>query len=397
MAHQRPSMALPQSHYHERTHIMRIKALGTCSIYDTSNNVPLLISHPNAIHPLNLSVALGRGLAGMPNANCFRMAFGTGGTTVAGLTYEKNDPNITNFANRLYNEVYSEIIDATAIGLLSTGDGTVPENDDSSVLFESGPGCRISVDVPTNTTTITIECHINPKEPLGQTILAGNVEDTFFEFDEIGIFTKGKPSISVPGYQYIDLDNSPTKTSPKSSSMSTGLVVDTTASKYFFRLVVDENSQQLIKLDFSTLKTAPTYGQLVARINAAILSSFGSQVATASISNITQTESITSADNTFGRLKITSSAAGDSSKITILDNQSTDTSGYTSLVVALSGTILPNVSGQSAGVALNARDSTLEAERLLCHLRFDPIKKARDVSLKVVYEIALTVLPTDEI
>lgn len=369
---------------------MKIKASGKCSIYDTTNDLPLLVSEPNAIHPLNLSVALGRGLSGMPNGNCYRMAFGTGGTTYDGLTstYVKNEPNISNFSNRLYNEVYSEIIDATAVGLLSTGDGTVPENDDPSVLFQSGPGCSMVVDVPNNTTTVRVECHINSQEPLGQNTLSVD-EDIVFEFDEIGLFTGGKSSIAVPGYQYVDLDQSVAKTSPKSASMSTGLTVNTTSSKYFFRISVDDGPQRLIKLDFSSLTNTPTYGQLVARINAAMTNVFGSRQAVASISD--------GSVNTFGYLKFTSAAAGDSSSIALSEVKSSDTSGYQSLFVALGGTILSSTRGQSSGVALNSLDSTLEAERLLCHLRFTPVKKARNVSLKVVYEISLTVDPTEEI
>lgn len=369
---------------------MKIKASGKCSIYDTTNNIPLLVSEPNAIHPLNLSVALGRGLSGMPNGNCYRMAFGTGGTTYDGLTstYVKNEPNISNFSNRLYNEVYSEIIDATAVGLLSTGDGTVPENDDPSVLFQSGPGCSMTVDVPNNTTTVRVECHINSQEPLGQNSLSVD-DDIVFEFDEIGLFTGGKSSIAVPGYQYIDLDQSAAKTSPKSATMSTGLTVNTSTSKYFFRISIDDGPQQLIKLDFSSLKNTPTYGQLVARINAAITNAFGSQQAIASISD--------GSVNTFGYLKFTSAAAGDSSSIALSEAKSSDAYGYQSLFVALGGTILSSTRGQSSGVALNFLDSSLEAERLLCHLRFTPIKKARNVSLKIVYEISLTVEPIDEI
>lgn len=369
---------------------MFIKASGKCTILDATNNQILLDSEPNAIHPLNLSVVLGRGLAGMPNSNCYRIAFGTGGTVLDGLTssYIKNDPNINSFSSRLYNEVYSEIIDATTVGLLSTGDGAVPEHDDPPVLFQSGPGCSISVDVPNSTTIVKVTCHLNAKEPLGQNLLVDD-EEIVFEFDEIGIFSNGRPSIAKPGYQYVDLDSSTTKTFAKNASSTTNLTVATPSSKYFFRIIINNGIQQLIKLDFSSLNNTPTYGQLVARINAAIMGAYGTQAATASISDGTI--------NTFGHLKFTSSSAGDGSTISLSESQSTDTQGYQPLFVALGGSILPSKDGQNPGVALNFTDSSLEAERMICHLRFNPIKKARNTSLVVEYKIELTVLPSNEI
>lgn len=341
-----------------------IQAKGFCEIYDADTNTYLQTEF-NELHKQNLSVAIVRALANMQNGNVYQMAFGLGGTT--------NTPNVTNWNGTQYNEVYNEIVDASS-ALHGSGEGSMPSLDDPSVLFVSGPGCRI--EETTNGARLIVECMLNRAEPVSQDADVNN--NPYYTIKEISLFTSGCSINSRAGYQDIQF--------PANNNVIARFVSDSsglnTNTQYGFTIAVDGSIPQ--EITFVTGNTSPTVQDIINIIN----SSFAAYNIAANCEG-SDLSNTTSGRSTFGALRIYSGSLGDNSSIVIAPPT---TQGIQYLVNALSGTLLVPINGTNAGVRLSSGTPEQEARRMLSHLILNtPIVKAATRSYRFKYVIDFTI------
>lgn len=394
-----------------------IEVKGHAKIVDDLGNV--LLDKSNAVHPQNMARVFARALADEFNYTVYRMAFGNGGTIVDAaftVTYKTpNDgqsPDIATWDSRIYNETYSEIVDEgqTVLNpLLGTdpgsadlntgfrsGGGAVPASDPPTVLHVSGPGVRSNELGLTSEVVIT--CVLNEDEPLAQFATdslpptQGTEED--FVFDEIGLYTSGAPAINTSGYQYIDVGT-------RTSEADTGLVPGT---NYDFNIAV--NGGVPVNISFTTPAGGGSgvggeilYGDLCEAINTgnvlwgfsgvSPLPGVGTTVAITDYTGGTFPTIIGA--QTYGFLRFESGSAGATSSIAL-------TPGTNNMIAALNppsgGIVQPGVAGKAAGVQNNPVAPTTERERLLAHLIFSPILKARNRVLTITYTLTVSVART---
>lgn len=367
-----------------------VVVIGRARIDDVDTNEEIMDWTSNAVHPINLATIFARGLANMANSNAFRFAFGNGGTSISTSSQVIfNTPNDgisdnAGWESVLYNETYSEIVDATQPSLLGTGPGAYPAGDEASTLFVSGPGCTIVENVD-GTTTLRVVCVLNKDEPYGQnaTDASGPLDtESPFIFDEIGIFTAGAPKEPTAGYQFVSVGD-------KNVNSPTGLNQNT---DYYFNIQVDGGATQPIVIHTPSVGSGSLgeilYSDLITLLNS---SSMNGTVASISDSdnNI----------NTYGFLKFTSNTTGPSSAILL---SKTPTLGSTLYLFerladfgSQTGGVLPSpVPGKAAGVRLDPVNYETERERLLCHLIFSPIPKAGNRAYRVTYELIIQVKPS---
>jgi len=392
-----------------------VEVKGRAKIVDDLGNV-LLETKPNAVHPQNLARVFARALSNEHNYYIYRMAFGNGGTIVDAaftITYKTpNDgqpPDLATWDSRIYNETYSEIIDAGQVTLnpllgtdpgsadLNTGDrpggGAVPASDPPSVPHVSGPGVRSNELGLTSEVVIT--CVLNQDEPLSQQATDSSPPtddtETDFVFDEIGLYTAGAPAIATSGYQYLDVGT-------RNSEEDSGLLPGTA---YSFSISIDGGIP--IPVSFTTPAGGGSgsggeilYGDLCEAINTGDVlwgmsgvNPMGS--ATISITDNTGGTFPTIAGaETFGFLKFESPTAGATSSILI--------SAAVAFLAALNppsgATAQTSVAGKAAGVQNNPVAPTTERERLLAHLIFSPVLKSRNRVLTITYTLTISVART---
>jgi hypothetical protein len=391
-----------------------IHVKGHCKIVDDLGNV--LLDKDNAIHPQNMARIIARALANEAQSQIYRMAFGNGGTLVDAaftVTYKTpNDgqsPDIATWDSRIYNETYSEIVDAgqTALNpLLGTdpgsadgntgvraGGGAVPSSDPVSVLHVSGPGVR-SNELGL-TSEVIISCTLNGNEPRGQFINDGVVVSTEsdFVFDEIGLYTMGASAINTSGYHQIAFG-----TVSKTSTDDTGLLPGHT---YSFNITIDGGSLQTIT--FTTPSSGGSgasseilYGDLCQALNTndvawTILP--GAPAATFLITDLTggTFPSITGAQ-TSGYLQVQSPSSGAISAVNL--SGSATSTFLTQLNPPSGAQLLAPVQGTVAGLQNSPTNPSAQRERLLSHLIFSPVLKTANRTLAITYTITISVART---
>lgn len=396
------------------TEKITLTATGRVQIYDhelgtVATDADLIRDEYNAIHPRNLARVTCRALAHEHNYYIYRMAFGNGGTTIDAaynVVYKTpNDgqlPDLATWDSRLYHETYSEIVDAgqvTLNPLLGTdpgsadsntgsrpGGGAVPASDPVSIPHVSGPGVRSFENGLTSEVVVT--CVLNGDEPRSQNLTGQTGNDTAFTFDEIGLYSPGAPAIDTKGYQYIDVGNRATSTTP------TGLQLSTT---YRFDISVDGGPVQIIT--FTTPATGGSgpsgqilYGDLCEAMNTGAVAwgLVGEAVPGARFlitDNTGGTFPTINGVQTYGYLKVESTASGTGATIDLTGPNTN------ALLVQLNqpygATLLPAVSGTLAGVENAPTNPTTERERLLTHLIFSPVEKTAQRSLTIRYTITI--------
>lgn len=347
-------------------------------IEDDLGNV--LLDKSNAIHPQNMARIIARGLANEGKSSIYRVALGNGGTiTSAGgvITYKTpNDGTASDsvgWQTRLYNEIYSEVVDENS-PLLGTGLGTMRSNDPASVGL-SGPGVRSTEQGLTS--FVTLDCTINPCEPRWLPSTSTD-EDGNFVFDELGLYTEGRSNLNTKGTQIILMDN-------KVVTDNCGLVP---SRDYDFLMSVNGTSSQLITIKTPSVgsgvlgqSTYITFGDILPILNTA-LKPYG---VTASMTDPSV------GNNTDGNIVLTSKIVGPGSSVFV------ETDGTASpLFSRLLGFIDYDtpVEGAYAGLQNDSTDSGLLRERLLTHIIFEPITKQANRTLRLVYTLAITVAPT---
>lgn len=145
----------------------------------------VLLDKFNAIHSKNLAIAIARGLSASPvdgvsglyTNQIYKIKLGNGGTSTDSMgVITFNPPNVSDSSAALYNETYSEIVDANASGAPA----------ENSVAWMEDP-------TPDSTSTVVVvTAIIAADEPSGQ--LASDAEvganlSNNFAFDEMGLFT----------------------------------------------------------------------------------------------------------------------------------------------------------------------------------------------------------------
>jgi hypothetical protein len=172
----------------------------------------VLLDKNNAIHSTNMSRAIARGLSREPNYYIYRIAFGNGGSFIdAASNVVLRAPNDGNkgdgWESRLYNETYSEVVDEidTNFGLNvdGIGGGAVPADDPAG-------GGVASQEVGTKS-NVVVTMYINQNEPTGQlstsSISSPTGEETDFIFNELGLYTSGKPPQATNGTSSVNVGN----------------------------------------------------------------------------------------------------------------------------------------------------------------------------------------------
>lgn len=390
-----------------------LQAKGHVKIVDDLGNV--LLDKFNAIHPRNLARVVARSLANEHNYFIHRMAFGNGGTIIdAAFNVEyktANDgllPDLATWDSRIYNETYSEIVDdgqSVLNPLLGTdpgsadlntgvrpGGGAVASSDPASVPHVSGPGTR-SVDLGLSSDVI-ITCTLNGDEPRSQSIasnqgIAGELRSDFV-FDEIGLYTSGAAAIDTSGYQFIDVGN-------KTSVDPCGLVA---GQSYSFNVAV--NGGAAVTITFTVPVSGGSgvggqvlYGDLCQAINTGATSwgmgganplPLGAKMSITD--NTGGTFPTIVSDQTYGYLKVESPTSGPTSTIELAGTQTT--TFLTQINPPTGGTLLASVAGALAGVQNSPTNPALERERLLTHLVFSPVLKARDRTITITYTISIS-------
>lgn len=395
-----------------------VSVKGHCKIVDDLGNV--LLDKDNAIHPQNMARVIARALSHEHNFYINRIAFGNGGTIVDAaftVTYKTpNDgqsPDIYTWQSRLYNETYSEIIDAgqdvlnPELGFdlgsadlntgIRTGGGAVPASDPVSIPHVSGPGVR-SRDLGL-TSEVVITSVINGDEPLSQFPSDTNppTENTEadFVFDEIGLYTSGAQAIDTSGYALMDVGT-------RSSLDDTGLLPGVA---YSFDIAADGGGSVLITFTTPLAGGSGTggqilYGDLCEAINNGDTLWLmpgtnplpgGAQIAITD-DGTTPFTSI-SGKQTFGYLRIESGSDGTTSVIDLVG--AATTAFLASLNPPLGASLFENnVFGTDSGLQNAVTVPEDERERLLAHLIFSPVLKSANRTLIITYTLTVSVART---
>lgn len=382
---------------------------GHVKIEDDLGNV--LVDKDNAVHPQNMARVIARALANESNFKIHRIAFGNGGTEIDAaytITYKTpNDgqpPDTQTWESRLYNETYSEIIDDSNSALIGvdpgsagpnvgtrSGGGSNPAGDPATIEHISGPGVR-SRELGL-TSEVEIVVVLNPSEPAGQlkNDQTPNNIDSSFTFDEIALYTTGRPAAASSGTQDVDVGN-------KISTDQTTLLGGQT---YDFRITIDDGSEVTISLTPPT--DNPTFGELCEALNnPSAGTGLAWQVqptsgmpggATVSITDTTfGTYPSIEGAQTYGFLRFTSGSSGSISKVRLASG---GLGSNLDLFANLPGVIVnPPSDGSDKGVQNNAINPETEQERLLTHLIFAPVLKAANRTLTITYTLTISVART---
>lgn len=393
----------------------QINVKGHLTIKDDAGKI--LVDKDNAIHPQNMARVIARGLANENNSQIWRIAFGNGGTEVTAankIEYRTvNDgqqPDHNTWDSRIYNEVYSEIIDDgknvlnpdigkdpghSDLNGQRSGGGAVPGKDPHTVPHISGPGVRSNELGLTSEVVIT--CVLNQDEPMGQfdsDLSKGTQQfESSFMFDEIGLYTTGSVAGSTRGIQNIDIGN---KTSTSLTKLKAG-------AQYGFSIEVDNGTKQHIAFTVPVSGgSGPggevTYGDICEAINTKEVS-WGVNAALPSNAEMLITDSGDGSypsinfAQTFGYLQFKSAKIGTKSTINIEPFSDSKTVDLFSNK-ALDAKILNAVNGKSPGVQNDPINATEERERLLTHVIFSPVLKSQNRMLTITYVLTISVART---
>lgn len=369
---------------------------GHLKIEDDLGNI--LVDKDNAIHPENMSRVIARALSNENNFFIHRMGFGNGGTVVdAAQQVTFNDPNNgvndgVQWKSTLYNETYSEVINENInVGGAETenpdfgsGAGTNPSGDPSFTAHNvDGPGV---VSRPVGTLSeVRIQVTINAGEPSGQFLSessAGTNTESAFMFDEIGLFTSGRPLSATAGYQDVDIGQ-------KTLSSDTGLLVNT---DYVFQIGIDGSS--LSNITFNTGAGTGgiiTYTDLLSKINAQLPPS--SSIAELGNSGATYVN--------HQKFRFRSLTTGAASEIELGHYTATGSAPYP-LFAGDPGAAIPGlldfntlenpVMGEDAGVQNDALNPDQEGERMLTHVIFNPVLKTANRTLTINYTLTVSLI-----
>lgn len=360
----------------------------------------ILLDDHNAIHSQNMARVLARALSHEPNSWISRVAFGNGGTRIDAIgNVIHNPPNDgtsdNSWESRLYNETYSEVVDETdaAFGTdlgssdpnnTRPGGGADPSSDPSG-------GGVVSQEVGTKSNVI-VTVFLNENEPSGEALLSTTTPSTdeqCFLFDEIGLYSPGKPAKATNGMTTINVGN-------KNSEDYINLVPNSVLT---FELTVDSvvyTSQITVPASGSGISGQITYGDFCEGINTGTWITGGDSVNNVAYVYITDKSEGTyptiTGKQSYGFLIFQSKTAGASSNVSVGCYPLT----VDDLMNVLTGSVCSNcnvtvIDGENAGVQNDPINPTNERERLLSHIIFDPILKSADRAISITYTLTISV------
>jgi hypothetical protein len=359
----------------------------------------VLLDKHNAIHSINMARAIARGLAKEPNYYVYRLAMGNGGSFVdAASNVVLRPPNDGNngdgWESRLYNETYSEVVDESdanfKLNVSGKGGGAVPADDPAG-------GGVISQEVGSKSNVI-VTMYINQNEPTGQlsssSVSSPVGEETDFIFNEIGLYTSGKPPQATNGTSGVNVGN---KLSTDELPISPGLTLT-------MSVIVDDVARSgtiSIPSAGTGANGAITFGDFCEGFNSGGWITSGDSINTYLYSYITDRSggeypSIIGKES-FGFLTFESKTTGVTSSVSLSCDPSVATNFWNVLTGGICGNCNVNqFSGSDAGVQNDPITPTNERERLLTHLTFQPLTKAFDVSIQITYTLTISVKPSQD-
>lgn len=344
----------------------------------------ILLDKDNAINTINMARVLARGLAHETNNWIESCALGNGGTyTDAAGQLVLRSPNVDSWDARLYNQTYSEVVDESS-AYFETGNGAVPASDPSG-------GGVVSQEVGSKS-NIIITLFLNENEPTGQldtdsgSSLSG--EELDFKFDEIGLFSYGKPPQATNGVSSIDVND-------RVSTDEISLAVSTV---YTMTTVVDGTT-------YTTEITTPaggtgvsgvlTFGDFCEGINNGTWISSGNLINNYLYVYITDRSGgeypTIIGKESYGFLTFESKTTGALSSVSLTCDS--DTSNiFNAITGAVCGNVNVNqVNGVNAGVQNDPTTPANERERLLTHMIFDPLLKTKNRAIEILYTLTISV------
>jgi hypothetical protein len=380
---------------------MEISMIGHIIIKDETNN-KIITDQYNAIHPQNMSRILARALSNEQNSYIRRMAFGNGGTfkdVGDNLIFNPpNDGTIDGWESRLYNETYSEVVDesdanfgidegSAGPNVIRTGGGSDPSSDPSGggvVSQEAGLKSNVIITV-----------FLNENEPSGQDLsILDPSGDEIFTFDEIGLYSPGKPAVSSPGYSSINVGNK--------NSEDVSLIVP--SSTVTIDIDVDGLTYSS-ELTIPASGTGPsgeiTYGDICEGINTGAWITSGDDINDFVFVFINDSSGGTYPSiigkNSFGLLTFQSKTVGSGSSVE-LGCDISEASDFANIITAgvCANCNVSQINGQDAGSANDSVSPENERERLLTHIIFTPIPKAMDVAISITYILTVSVCNTSD-
>lgn len=380
---------------------MQVSMVGHVLIKDETNN-KILVDKYNAIHPQNMSRILARALSNESNSYIRRIAFGNGGTfkdVGDNLIFNPpNDGEVSGWESRLYNETYSEVVDETdanfGVDEGSSGPNVVRPGGGSDPLSDPSGGGVVSQEAGLKSNVI-VTVFLNEGEPSGQdlSIITPSGND-IFTFDELGLYSPGKPAVSSPGFASINVGD-------KNSEDISPIPVNSTLN---IDLIVDGSSYSAV-LTVPVSGTGPsgeiTYGDICEGINTGSWITSGDDISDyvyVFINDISGgTYSSIIGRNSFGLFTFQSKTVGSTSSVELgCDiNDADDFSNVMTSGVCANCNV-SQISGEDAGVANDPLNPENERERLLTHLIFTPIPKAQDVAISIVYTLTVSVCGTSD-
>jgi len=157
------------------------------------NTGKILVEGSNAIHQENMSVALSLALARSAGSFISEMHFGCGAAIVATdgtITYRK--PNIVGIGANLYTPTYFRVVDDSDVNRMEeSSDGVVIQHNVGSNYSDTIVTATIA-----NKEPFAVDSTYNTFDSTSSSLDATTIYDGEFEFNEIGLKTKGNTGLN---------------------------------------------------------------------------------------------------------------------------------------------------------------------------------------------------------
>lgn len=380
----------------------QVSVIGHVKIIDARSG-KVLCDKYNAIHPQNMSRIFGRALAHSTNSWIYRMAFGNGGATTNAVgAVVLNPPHSganSGWASRLYNETFSEIVDAQS-GLLGTDPGSSDSNNvriGGGAIPASGSSQDSVVSQEVGTfSNVYVTVYLSDGEPTGQltnnTSTNTSVAQNDFVFNEIGLYSPGLQPLATHGYSTVNVAN---RTSQTASNITAGSILTLSC-------IIDgapKNTTITVPASGTGTLGQITYGDICQGINSGAWITSGDPINNFMYVYITDYSngiypSILNKQS-YGLLTFQSLSTGITSSVTLNCNAGNISDFFNTLSSGVcSNANFTSSLGTNAGSQNDPTNPSGEGERLLAHLTFDPITKRQNISMIITYSITISVAPT---
>lgn len=377
---------------------------GHVLIRNRDNPSQVFLDKHNAVHSQNMSRIIARALAHEPNSWIYRIAFGNGGSQIDAvgnvILNPPNDGSDGSWQSTLYNETYSEVVDdsSSEIGLdpgssdqnnTRAGGGSDPSDDPT-------PDSVISQEVGLKS-NVVVTCFINENEPSGQAPVSTTTftsSQNCFVFDELGLYSPGLPAKATNGFTTVNVGN---KTSvdqiPLTPSTTLTLTITVDGTLYTASVAIPASG--------SGPSGEITFGDFCEGLNTGTWlvgdASLASVLYTYITDNTNGTYPSILNKQSYGFLIFQSRTSGSTSTVTVGCNSSVPTDLMNVLTSGIcSACNITTVAGENAGVQNDPINPSNERERLLTHITFQPIPKAQDIILEVIYTLTVSVARTND-